>query len=77
MGRQTATPRVHAVPTRHASPAPHSASDLHTAVFVPHLPHELHIAVPLTSEWHALKPVRESGLHPLKVLAATAGPEKS
>lgn len=77
MGRQTATPRVHAVPTRHASPAPHSASDLHTAVFVPHLPHELQTAVPLTSEWHALKPVFESGLHPLKVLAGTVGPEKS
>lgn len=55
---------------RHASPAPHSASDVHTAVEVPHLPHELQTDVPLTSAWHALKPVAESGLHPLKVSAA-------
>ena len=63
---------MHAVPVRQASPAPHSASDLHTAVEVPHLPHELQMAEPLTSVWHALKPVAESGLHPLKVSAAAA-----
>ncbi|KAG6354458.1 hypothetical protein INS49_004475 [Diaporthe citri] len=54
----------------HASPAPHWASDVHTAVEVPHLPHELHTDVPLTSAWHALNPVAELGLHPLKVFAA-------
>lgn len=63
-------PRVQAVPVRHASPAPHSASEVHTAVEVPHLPHELQTDVPLTSAWQALKPVADSGLHPLKVLAA-------
>lgn len=65
-----AAPPLHAVPVRHASPAAHWASDVHTAVEEPHLPHESHRAVPLTSEWHALKPVRESGLQPLKVSAA-------
>lgn len=61
---------MQAVPVRHASPAPHSASDVHTAVEVPHLPHELQTDVPLTSAWHALKPVAEPGLHPLNVSAA-------
>lgn len=58
------------MPVRHASPAPHWASDVHTAVEVPHLPHELQMDVPLTSAWQALNPVAELGLHPLKVFAA-------
>lgn len=39
-------------------------------MLVPHLPHELQMAVPLTSLWHALQLVAESGLHPLKAEAA-------
>lgn len=76
MGKHIAAPRLQAVPVRQASPAPHWASDVHTAVEVPHLPHELQTDVPLTSWWQALKPVADSGLHPLKVSAA-AGVLKS
>lgn len=69
IGIQVAAPPLQAVPTRHASPAAHCESEVHTAVLDPHLPHELQIAVPLTSLWHALQFVAESGLHPLKASA--------
>lgn len=69
---QVAAPPLQAVATRHASPAAHCESDVQTAVLVPHFPHELQMAVPLTSLWHALQLVAESGLHPLKASADCA-----